>query len=61
MSVVNPKPDPKPSEEPPPEPPADPESLADTDADLQQFLGSDEPDGVVRLDLVDEPIRESDD
>jgi hypothetical protein len=58
---VNPDPDPKPSEAPPPEQPAEPESLADTDADLQSFLGSEEPAGEVRLDLADEPIRESDD
>ncbi len=56
---MNPDP-PESASEPVPEPPAEPESLADTHADLQHFLGSDQP-GEVRLDLADEPIREGDD
>jgi hypothetical protein len=56
---VNPDPDPQPAPEPPPEPPPEPaESLADTEGELQNFMGSDQPGGGEHLHLAREDRRE---
>ncbi|HEX3361805.1 MAG TPA: hypothetical protein VHS74_12495 [Solirubrobacterales bacterium] len=46
-----PDPEPNPPAEPDPEPPEPAESLADTEGELQDFLGGDRGRGEERLDL----------